>query len=465
MATPRYQTVLDDSLPSWADEIERKADEFGTPLLPWQKIVAKYIGSLKEDGVTPRYNRIVVTVPRQSGKTTIAKAALAARAEREQRQKMLVFAQNRTYAVRHLEDLALDLELAEYDVKYNRGLGAERLFFPNGTVLEPQASNPKSAHGLSVDFALLDEVWAIDKEVLGGILPATVAKPRHQLLFISTMGTHESELWNDLVAAGRESVENPDSTIAYLEYAADSDDDVFDEGKWYEWMPALGHTQTVEAVRGQLEILPPYEFIRAFGNRLTAAVTSIFPQEWVEDAWRVIQPPQKFVVAIDVNDEPAGAALATGHVTDDGNVAARVVRYRIGTPTWVPAELDVMLSKRQVEAVVVDLAGPARQIASQLEAVCERRRVPLVNRTSRDVAADTLAFYDALRERRVHLEESNSEPLADALTGAYKKQVGDLWFISRNRMVADASPLIATILACGLAVELDVKPVIKGGIY
>src|SRR5690606_28488090 len=122
--------------------------------------------------------------------------------------RMLVFAQNRQYAVRHIEDLALDLEIAEYDVRYLRGMGAERLTWPNGTTLEPQASNPKSAHGLSVDFALLDEVWAIEQEVLGGIIPATVAKPFHQLLFISTMGTFESDLWNDLVAQGRESVDN-----------------------------------------------------------------------------------------------------------------------------------------------------------------------------------------------------------------------------------------------------------------
>lgn len=454
-ARPRFKTEVPPG-PTWSRDLVSEMTELGYDPMPWQVEAADIIGALRDDG-RPRFKTVIATVPRQSGKTSIAKAFLSAAAKRRPGQRLYVTAQTRMDALRHLEALALSLGDA---VKHRLSVGSERITWPNLTTLEVVAPTPGGGHGLTIDRMLLDEVWELEPYVLAAVVPATVANPDSQLLFISTMGTVESEVWNGLVARGRESVEDPESDVGYLEYSAESDADVFDEAKWSGFMPALGYTQTVESVRTAMAALSPNEAIRAFGNRVTTVVNSVFPAEWLEQSWQTIQPPQRFALAVDVNDSPPGASLVTGHLTEDGKVATRHVEHRYGSPRWVPTVVEEMLTRREVEAIVLDAGGPASAIVTDIEVLAERFGVPLIKRTPRDFGADCLAMYDALREE--DLVQVKTETLSAAFDGSHKKTLqSDVWLIARRLMTVDASPLIATILAFGVARELSIRPVIK----
>lgn len=406
------------------------------------------------DGDLPRWPTTIVSVPRQSGKTTIAKAATDARARREPAQDLFGTAQTRLYAVGHLEKLAIALGDR---VTSRLGVGAERITWPNGSVYRVIAPTDVGGHGDSVDWMLIDEGWTLDRRFLGGVRPAMSARPRSQMLITSTMGTEESEVWNALVQMGRDAAGDPDARIAYVEYSAPSDDAVFDESQWHDWMPALGRTVSHAHIRADREILDPADFIRGYGNRTTAALVSVFAADKVEKAWRVVDPPERFVLAVDVNNDPAGATVATGHLSDQGP-AVRVVEWRFGSPRWVPAFVEEMIRRREVEAVAADFGGPTREIRAELEALCEAQLTPLVDRVPRDFAADTGRFNDALKTEAVALHKTPA--LAEAIAAARRKDFGDtgLWVVSRSRMAVDASPILATILAYGLAVELGVTP-------
>jgi hypothetical protein len=208
-----------------------------------------------------------------------------------------------------------------------------------------------------------------------------------------------------------------------------------------------------------MQIMDPSEFVRAYGNLTVKTLSIVFPGEWVEAAWRVIEPPERMVLAIEVNDEPAGGCISSGHLTEDGGVGVRTLDWRYGSPRWIPGLVDEMIQKRTVEAVVADFGGPARAIQAEITAVCDGRNVPLMDRSPRDLAADTGGFYDSLREGSVALEKA--PPLADAIGNAHRKDIGDLWLVSRKRMTVDASPLIAGIMAHGVAKELGVFPVVS----
>lgn len=450
-ARPRFATPPPAG-PSWADAILAEMEGIGHTPLPWQEEAAGLIGAIREDG-TPRYRTVTLSTPRQSGKSTLVRAVLSARAKRFPNQSLYISAQTRLDATKHLEILGNSLT----GVKVRFGVGNERITWPNGSTLQVVAPTPGGAHGLTISQVVLDELWAVQPHLMAGVVPATVANRHAQMVLISTMGTVDSTVWNDLVAKGRESVEDAGSEMAYLEYSAESDQDVFDEALWPTFMPALGHTQTVEAVRFQRDTLSPSEFVRAFGNRTTVTLNIVFPDEWLREAWRIIEPPARLVLAVDVNEEPAGAALASGHLTDEGS-AVRMIEWRYGTPAWVPGKVREVLQNRQVDAVVADFGGPARVIRPELEAICLEHNVPLVDRVPRDFGADTGSFYDALRERTINIEKS--EPLSDAFAGAVRKDLGDLWVVSRRRMSVDASPLVSAILAHGVATELGVKPVL-----
>ena len=436
--------------------------------MEWQKYGAALVGARRADG-RPRFKTVILSVPRQQGKTILSRATVSARAQQAPDLQLYGTAQSRQYAAKHV--VALGKELGD-EVKLLRGVGAESVEWPNGSIYRPLSPTEGGGHGDSIDFMLVDEGWTLESAVMGGVRPAMIARPQSQLLIISTMGTLESHLWNNLVAEGRESVEDPEATTAYLEFSAPTDEAVFEdtcteEGQpdcvWGEWMPALGITVMHEDIRAAIKdmLADPAqgrsEVIRAFGNRTTTSLVTLFPDEWVAKAWRVIEPPTRFVLALDVNESPAGASLATGHLTDEG-AAVRPIAYQPGTPTWVPGKVREILRQRDVEAVVADFGGPARVLKAEIQAVCEEEGVALVDRLPRDLGADTGSFYDAIREGRIAIEKT--EPFADAIAGAQRKDLGDLWLVSRSKMVVDASPLISGILAYGLAVELSVKPVV-----
>lgn len=436
--------------------------------MPWQSGGARLIGELDDAGF-PRWQTVGISVPRQQGKTALSRASTEAKARRRPRQEMFGTAQTRLYAARHLAKLGSVLVELDPAVKATFGVGNEQIRWPNKTTFGVIAPTDTGGHGDSMSWMLIDEAWALASGFLGGLRPAMIAVRDAQLLLISTMGTVESVVWNGLVERGRASVSNPDADIAYVEYSAERDEDVWEESTWHDYMPALGWTVTHKAIRLAIEdmLADPEQgesgVVRAFGNRTTAARTAVFPSDRVASAWRVVDPPDRFVLAVDVNESPVGASLATGHMFDAGarpGTAVRVIEYDAGSPHWVPRRVAEVFEHRHVEALVGDFGGPAKQYEAELKSLCERAGVAFIPRMPSQLAADTARFHQGLRDGTVALEES--EALASAIDGAVRR-TGDrgLWWVARTRMTVDASPLIAAILAAGVAAELAVTPKVE----
>jgi hypothetical protein len=435
--------------------------------MPWQADAARLITELSDVPCThdhdcpglPRYKTVVVSVPRQQGKTILSRAGIHAKAQRDASQAIYGTAQSRGYAAKHVIALGDALKAKGTDVYVRRGIGSEDVKWSNGTVYAPISPTDGGGHGDSIDWMLVDEGWALQAHVMGGVRPAMIARPHSQLLVISTMGTYDSHVWNGMVSRGRESIEDPNATMAYVEYSAPDDQAVFDEARWEEWMPALGITVTHADIRAAMEDMEPTEIVRAFGNRTVSKLVSVFPAEWVAAAWATIAPPHRMVLAVDVNDTPAGATITSAHLADDGAVALRTVEWRQGAPTWVTRTLGEIMGVREVEAIVSDFGGPAKTIRREVERLAEAKGVAFVDRKPSDLAADTLRFYGSLRDKTVHMDQAT--PLAEAIDGAARKNLGDMWLITRRQMTVDASPIIAAILAHGMQSELAVVPVVR----
>lgn len=477
-ATPRFATAPTSGSKTWQQDVLRTAHLLGTPPLPWQRLGIRLLTERRADGL-PRYRLVAVSVPRQQGKSVLSRAAITARSQHEPGMEIYGTAQSRDAAARHVMRLGDALLLSESRVsdetlrylpeKVLRGRGQESVSWPNGTIYRPLAPTESGGHGDSIDLLVLDEAWTVTAQVLGGVAPAMIARPLAQTLAISTMGTIESTAWNGMVVQGRAAVHEENPTTAYVEYSAPDDEAVWDESQWHDWMPALGRTVSHEAIREAIKLMMadpdqgPNEVVRAFGNRTVKAKIQIFPTDWVERAWRVMVPPKKFVVAVDVNEDPVGASVGQGFLTEDGMVASRLIEARPGTPTWVPGYVKALIEKRSVAAVVASFGGPSRVVKAELEALCERAGVPLENRSLQDLAADCSGFYDGLREGRILM--SKAEPLEEAIGGARRVKHGELWYVSRGLMAVDASPLITTILACAMASELALTPVVPWQVW
>jgi hypothetical protein len=271
---------------------------------------------------------------------------------------------------------------------------------------------------------------------------------------ISTMGTMDSEVLNDLVEKGRDGAGN----LAYFEWSADeaAGDDVFNPEHWERWMPALGNTVEPESVEAGLVILSPSEFKRAFGNVLTTTDEELFPLEW----WSETADPYQthggeVVLAYDVNYNPDGATIAAAFPTERG-WHIDIVAYEPGESVlWILPELKRIAGSVKVQAVATAGGGPARSIHPEVEGWCDSKLVPFRSMSVQDMGAAAGLFYDGLRTRT--LSHGQSENLDVAVSRARSKDSGDLWRFDKKLTRVDVSPLVAASVALFAAQEVKAQ--------
>src|SRR4051812_20443006 len=71
---PRFFTPRDEQFPTHGGAVGEIARRLGVPLMPWQQDLADVAYEYDPASGLFRYNEIDVTVPRQSGKTTLTLA-------------------------------------------------------------------------------------------------------------------------------------------------------------------------------------------------------------------------------------------------------------------------------------------------------------------------------------------------------------------------------------------------------
>src|SRR5660398_303411 len=239
MAKPQAQTMTSsrrsEALPRWATSrrssrdtlgprIGEIAKRLGTPLMPWQQMVADVGFEIDSETGLPAYREVIVTMPRQNGKTSLLLAAEVERALLwDVPQHIIYTAQTGADARKKLLDDQLPvLQQCKFIDKrisrYHRASGSEGIYFENHSRLQLAASSEKSGHGPTVDLAVLDEVWADeDNRREQSLVPMMNTRPAAQTLVVSTQGTDRSLFLNRKTERGRIAVEEgKGSGTAYL---------------------------------------------------------------------------------------------------------------------------------------------------------------------------------------------------------------------------------------------------------
>jgi phage terminase large subunit-like protein len=284
---------MDGCPPRWATprtrrrtlgpEVAATARQLGFSLLPWQRLVLST--ALERSGRRPAYRDVLVSVPRQSGKSSCSLALIVWRLLSEPDQLVLYSAQNRVAARRKLlhtwwPRLVRSPELAPR-FKLFRGFGNEMLQADNGSRLELLSATESAGHGETTSLVVIDEAWVHqDPSVEQSVRPTMATCPDAQLWAISTAGTAKSVWWRGKLDTGRTAAElgTTDGT-ALLEWAAAPDDDPADEATWQGCMPSLGRLVDVATVRADLHSMGAAQFKRAYLN--------LWPDE-TQEGWRVI---------------------------------------------------------------------------------------------------------------------------------------------------------------------------------
>lgn len=453
---PRWATERDPTRKTYGPAVGAAAKALGMPLMPWQQLVADVGLEVDSDG-KPCYREVIFSTPRQSGKTLMLLAWEIQRAigwaqMLDAPQRIVYTAQTGMDArTKLLDDQFPILERHKTQLgvsRFTRANGYESVSFKNGSKIAIQASGEDAGHGKTLDLAVVDELFADkDDRRSQAMLPAMLTRPFAQMLVCSTMGTPASIAWNAKTAKGRASVESGKrSGIAYFEWSAEHDADPEDPEVWRAVMPALGHTQPVEAIRHAYETMPLGEFKRAFLNIPTASEEQVIPAiswEMVRQADLEVTPQ---VVAVDCNPERTSAGI----VVVGKGPTVEVAHYAEGVG-WLVREA-VRLAERHRVPVVVDASGPAAGFIPELE----RAGVRVEQVGARDMARAAGRFYDLVVSNEIKVR---SDPDLDAaVTAAVKRAAGDAWAWARKSSLKDICLLVAatagTYVVDGLVVDV-----------
>lgn len=430
--------------------------------MPWQRQVVDVALEIDPETNLPAYRTIVLTVPRQSGKSTLLLSAFLQRCMSNfwsgtgrpggtpGRQRCIYTAQTQKDArSKWEEDYVADLEasprLGGKHFSIYRGSGREAIKWSNGSQIGISASTEKAAHGKVLDLPVVDEAFAqVDDRLDQAFVPAMSTRKQAQLWVVSTAGTPESLYLRAKVDRGRQLVEKGTASgLAYFEWSAPEDVDPDDEDAWALCMPALGYTIDLSVVRAARQSLSTSEFRRAYLN------------QWVDrhagervigvDEWNRCHDPESTiatrpVVAVDVAlDRQMSAASAAGR-RGDGLTHVQVVKHDRGTDWVVPYAVQLADRARAI-AVVLDPSGPAGSLIPDFL----DRGIEVRVTGARDMAQACGAFYDdAMHARLRHRKQS---PLEQALGAARKRELGDAWAWGRKQSAADITPLVSATLA------------------
>ena len=166
------------------------------------------------------------------------------------------------------------------------------------------------------------------------------------------------------------------------------------------------------------------------------------------DVWQRLADPDSEIdgrlsIALEVSPEREWASFGVGGFRRDGLLHGEVVDRRPGTG-WV-VKRGAELALRWSTPIVVQSGSPAEAFVSELRAAgVEVDVVP-----AKQLAAGCGQLVDAcLNDQFRHLGQPS---LLAALTGAHRRQSGDVWLWSRTASAVDITPLVAVTLALSAA--------------
>jgi phage terminase large subunit-like protein len=250
-------------------QVARVAKLIGLDLLPWQRQVLNV--ALEQARGRPAYRDVLVSVPRQSGKSTLLMALITWQMTEHPGSRVLYGAQTRV-AARQKMLSAWWPRLASSplgpDLKLFRGFGNETIEHASGSVLQLLSAAESAGHGETTDLVVVDEAWVHQNSLVEqSVRPTMATRKRAQLWAVSTAGTWRSAWWRGKLDKGiSAAVMGLDAGLACFDWSAPEHANPADEATWWACMPALGRLIDVDTVRADLVNMGVAEFARAYCN-------------------------------------------------------------------------------------------------------------------------------------------------------------------------------------------------------
>lgn len=458
---PRWATPRRPDRLTLGGRVADIAEAIGTPLMPWQRQVVDVALEINPDTGLLAYRTVLVSVPRQSGKTTLGLSVMTHRALAfGDAQRIIYTAQTRNDARRKWEDdhvVRLEQSPLAQLFTVRKSNGSEAIKWANGSLQGITSTTEKAGHGETVDLSFIDEAFSLpDDRLEQALRPAMITRPQPQMWIVSTAGTEESHFLNAKQERGRELVAaGAVDDFAYFEWSAPEDARLDDPDVWWTFHPAVGITIDPATLTADALAMSDDEAHRAYFNwnkRRVYQHDIIIP----EDAWAACEEPGSvadgpLVFGVDVTPSREWSSVCVACRRPDGRVHVEVVARAKGV-SWVPDWLAERVAAHAPVGVVLDPSGPAGTLVPDLAA----RKVDVALTGARDMAQACGRFLDLVLDGRlVHIGQ---EPLSAAVAGARRRPLGDAWAWARRDTTVDLSPLVGVTLAVWMLAQPAPEP-------
>ena len=427
------------------------AEAFGKPLMPWQRYTFDVGLEIDADGRFA-YQLVIVTVPRQSGKTTGFGVVMDHRA--------LIIPAARVWFTQQSGKDAVDWLINEHwpllaplggHVHLRRAAGSEHIRWRHSNgLIRPFPPTPDGLHGKTSDLVVVDEPWAFDltrgQQLDQAIVPTQATKPNAQTWKVSTAGDATSTWWLGTVEQGRAAAKaGRTSGVAYFEWACPDDLDPCDPVSWPLYHPAFGRTIEASSMEAALLMLGPDEFRRAYGNQWVSTTARVIPlAAWRRAAEEPAEMPgvARVALAFDVAVDRSDGAVVAAWRDSDGVAHVEVADHRPGVG-WLPGRLGELVERWQPLAVAYDEAGPALDVAD----VVRRAGLELVGLKAKEYAAACAGLLEALVADPPQVRYRPHPALDAAANDAARRALSDRWAWGRRVSAGSLSTLTAATVA------------------
>lgn len=451
------------------------AKSLGKPLMPWQAHVVDVAMEVRPDG-TLHYDRVVLTVPRQSGKTTLILPVFVHRSVAElpggrldvgpQKQTVAYTAQTRNDARKKwIKEFIPLLERSPFRHHFEKRLtnGSEGFDWVNGSTFDLVATMEKSGHGDTLDLGIIDEAFAqVDDRLEQALEPATMTRTASQLWIVSTAGENAIKspfLWAQVESGRRQCELGTGSRTAYFEWSVGDDEDANDIDVVAARHPAVGHTITVEDLQAKLDQALLRDelsgFRRAYCNMWGAEEAMREPKlpqtEWADSTSPTVRSINsgEITLVYDVDIDARTTSIGVGH----GSISepyVELIEHKAGVG-WLPERIVELVKKWEPIALACNGAGPA---GAQVDAVQQALRdadldIEIQEFTATDYQRACGGFFADVSEGRLSRFEGQG-PLDAAGADATHRALGESWAWDRRNATVPISPLVAVTIARAL---------------
>lgn len=425
-------------------------------------------GELDDDGFLV-YSRVIITAPRQVGKTAFDLARNVQSCLMAPGRQTWYTAQSGQHASAKFREMSEDFVRSPRLSSLGRrrlSNGSEAITFRNRSAFRPHPPTADALHSKQSDSNTLDEIWHYSnlqgRQLLGAITPTfgtrrILMRQQPQLWLMSTEGTAESEFSNDLFDSARAGQVNELRT-AFFDFGVpfDADPDDLDiVAKYHPGYRYLFDLATLADAKDQLKDFPG-EFARGYANIRTGASERVIPKsatvaaQWPAD--QIPDGPICFGAAVGVDAVDTTITVSTQ--TPDGSTKITTIVNDGHAPgTWWALDRVKELHAKYGAPFAIDRIGPS----AALHADAKRADIPLIDLDTSIVSAATQNLYTGMLNPNTPTWRYVTHPAFElAFDLATRRWIGDgAWVFGRRASHGSISPLEAAALS---SVGLDYLP-------